>query len=224
MSKDITKVTGIIINQATGGLLDSVKAIIKTGAESGVDEKIRDFTNHLKKNNISENEILKHIKKMAQWEKDIFFTIIQRTIFSENPIKRFLLAKIWFYQIKHEQLDYFHSTLLNNIDLLIQQDYKLIYKIVNQQSDLQNEKIIIRDYKLIEEEFYFTVSKLKSIGLISDFIELPSVEELTNQYQKISTDNYKPKEYKDITYSISKDFHILNKYVSEFFELKHNKT
>jgi len=208
------KVIVKVVDIATGGLVSLTKAIVISGFESNINEKIEDFYKKLLDNQITIDEIEKYIEDMTSFQKDIFYTIIQKVLISETPLKRFLLVKIWLYQMKNEKLDYFHSTLFNNIDLFIFHDYEMIYDILQNQDQaiIQENQLIIKESKSAINDFQFTISKLESIGLIDDTSKY--IHDIVNKTKEAN--KYYPT-HRDAIYQITPSFKILNEYINSFF-------
>jgi len=158
------------IDIVSAGLLSTIKSNISNAYKGYFEEKFNRIMEELVKNDISENEILKFINNLNQYDKDILFAIINKNLQSDNKIKSFLLSKILFYKFTNTNLDYFHANILTNLDLFVVEDFenfKIIYnfyEINNIGSQPFAIKVLVDNFS--GESYNVTIVKMKSIGLL----------------------------------------------------------
>jgi len=153
------------LDLVSGGFLSLLGEKIKNTYNGYLKEKIKNLIMDLKNNNISEDKILNFIENANSYDKDIVFSIIQKTTQSESKIKIFLLSKIWLYKIKNEELNYFYLSLLSSLELFNDFDYEIIYKIY-QYRNKNVKSLDINIKKFNNQDYLSTIQKLKSIGFI----------------------------------------------------------
>ena len=153
------------LDLVSGGFLSLLGEKIKNTYNGYLKEKIKNLIIDLKNNNISEDKILNFIENANSYDKDIVFSIIQKTTQSESKIKIFLLSKIWLYKIKNEELNYFYLSLLSSLELFNDFDYEIIYKIY-QYRNKNVKSLDINIKKFNNQDYLSTIQKLKSIGFI----------------------------------------------------------
>ncbi|MFY9100649.1 hypothetical protein OZY48_06350 [Aliarcobacter cryaerophilus] len=163
--KSNTKAIVNAIDLSTGGLITQVKTNFSNTYKGYLEEKISNLILDLQSNSIREEEILEYIENMNNYDKEIVFAIIQKTINSENKIKRFLLSKVWLYKIKNINLDYFHSSLLSSLELFTERDFRMVYEI--SKIGVRKDDEITMDISKLESYYQSTLQKLKSIGFIN---------------------------------------------------------
>jgi hypothetical protein len=157
---------------ASGGLLTTIKDGIISTYKGYFEEKFNELIKELLNNSITEQDIIDWVEKLGDTDKDIYFSIINKNLISETKIKRFLLSKILFYKVKNPKLDYFHSNLLTNIDLFVEEDFInfniLCTNYEKNEIDEGEESIKISINKFSSLNYQITISKLKSIGILSN--------------------------------------------------------
>lgn len=166
MKSEITAIynaTDIVL----GGMLSTIKTNIANTYQAHFENKINDLIDNLRNNTITDEEILVYFTNITDTKKDILYSVINKQINSIDPIKRFLLSKIWFYQIKNFELNYFYSSLLNQIDIFVVKDYELIH-LLNQHMVLTVGNEEIYSTEIYDSNLIFTVSKLISNGILLD--------------------------------------------------------
>lgn len=188
-----------VTDKVSGGWLETLKNTMSNVYKGHFEDKFNDMMKLLLKNKITENEVLEWVDSLWGFEKDIYFSIVNKNLLSESEIKRFLLSKILFYQIRNGKLDYFHSNILTNIDLFVEDDFNVFNIICN-----QNEKNIQHTFET--DSYKTTISKFKTIGIIpmEDFIVSES----------------SPKCWDESNYKFNKetnDYESLCKYINEYF-------
>ncbi len=155
----------------SGGLLTTIKNSLVNTYSGYFEDKFNGLIKDLLNNEIEEQEILNWINNLGDIDKDIFFSIINKNLLSETKIKRFLLSKILFYKIKNQKLDYFHSNLLTNIDLFIEDDFSNFNTIgqnyQKNEEDESEESIKINADNFSSLDYKITISKLQSVGILT---------------------------------------------------------
>lgn len=155
----------------SGGLLTTIKNNLINTYSGYFEDKFNGLIKDLLNNKIEEQEILNWINNLGDIDKDIYFSIINKNLLSETKIKRFLLSKILFYKIKNQKLDYFHSNLLTNIDLFIEDDFSNFNTIgQNYQKNEEDESevsIKINADNFSSLDYKITISKLQSVGILT---------------------------------------------------------
>lgn len=183
---DILRSLGIILQMITkgdlkaiynttdivsGGLLTTIKNSLVNTYSGYFEDKFNGLIKDLLNNEIEEQEILNWINNLGDIDKDIYFSIINKNLLSETKIKRFLLSKILFYKIKNQKLDYFHSNLLTNIDLFIEDDFSNFNTIgqnyQKNEVDKNEESIKINTDNFSSLDYKITISKLQSVGILT---------------------------------------------------------
>ena len=155
----------------SGGLLTTIKNSLVNTYSGYFEDKFNGLIKELLNNKIEEQEILDWINHLGDIDKDIYFSIINKNLLSETKIKRFLLSKILFYKIKNQKLDYFHSNLLTNIDLFIEDDF-VNFNIIGQnyqknEEGITEESIKVHTDKFSSIDYKITISKLQSVGILT---------------------------------------------------------
>lgn len=170
VKKDLTAIYNAS-DAISGGLFSTIKNSVVNTYKGYFEDKFNDLINKLLNEEITEDYILSWIDNLGPIDKDIYFTILNKNLLSETKIKTFLLSKILFAKMTNDNLDYFHSNLLTNIDLFVEEDFNNFFTLCNSsetneisqnQTDLK-----IHSSNFPSLSYQITISKLKSIGILS---------------------------------------------------------
>lgn len=95
-----------------------------------IEAKLRNLIIDVTMNGLHESELNSFINNASEKDREFIGNLIQKSLFSDNRLTTFLLAKLWVQKMRNGELNYYESSLLANINSLTYEDYKIFYNLI----------------------------------------------------------------------------------------------
>lgn len=156
------------IDLVMGGVISQLKTNIANTYKGYLEEKLNELIQLTIKNGIEDKSLQHFIDNITDTEKDLLYYIIKKSLDSKDKIKIYIMAIILSNQIKNKSLNYYEDSLISNIDLLTENDFKNYPILVNNMNYRDN---AYYEISVPNNEEQISLIKFLNIGILIEYKE-----------------------------------------------------